>query len=186
MKKHRLFASAIVSVLAAAGIVLAGEWETTLGVGTDLEAEARCLSCHVAIKDRWDLPSTHKLILDCTVCHVATAASGNGHTSARACADCHSERAHPSSGSACATCHDPHGSANAFLMRDTVAGKEVFLSKPEGKSGSGLARGDGAGICEVCHTATAYYNASGTGGAHDTAWCVKCHSHQEGFVKAAE
>jgi predicted CXXCH cytochrome family protein len=181
MKKNRLFVAAFFSALAVAGLVLASEWDTTLGVGTDLAAEAKCLSCHVTIKDKWDHASTHALILDCTNCHVAAAASGPGHASARPCADCHSERTHPAADTGCLVCHDPHGSANAFLVKDTVAGKKVFLSRPEGRSQSGLARGDGTGVCEVCHTGTTYYDSSGTGGAHDAAWCIGCHSHQNGF-----
>ena len=183
MNRRKLLSIVIPAIfVAAAGVVVAENWETTLGVGTDLAAEAKCLSCHVAVKAGWDHPSTHKLIYDCLECHTTTAASGAGHASKKACADCHSEKSHPAGSVDCGACHSVHGTANAFLVNDTVGGKAILLSKPEGKSDNGLVKGTGAGICEVCHAGGKYYNGDGTGAAHETAWCIKCHSHQNGFT----
>ena len=183
MTKKKILTVAIpAALIAVAGVVVAENWETTLGVGTDLAAEAKCLSCHVAIKDKWDHLSTHKLLHDCLECHKTNAPSGAGHADKRACADCHSQKAHPTTDATCASCHEVHGTANAFLVKDSVGGKAVVLAKPEGKSDVGLVRGTGAGVCEVCHAGAKYYNGDGTGAAHETGWCITCHSHQNGFA----
>ena len=182
MTRKKILAIAIpAAMIAVAGVVVAQSWETTLGVGTDLAAEAKCLSCHVTVKDQWDLPSTHKLIYDCKECHTTSAPSGKGHADKKACADCHSEKTHPGTDASCLSCHDIHGAANTFLIKPTLGGKPVLLSKPEGKSANGLAHGTGDGVCEVCHAGKKYYNGDGTGAAHEEGWCIKCHSHQNGF-----
>jgi predicted CXXCH cytochrome family protein len=183
MTRRQIAALAVsAALLAAAGVVVAQGWETTLGVGTDLAGDLACLSCHVAVKGAWEHESTHALIHDCRVCHAVSAPSGKGHAAKRACADCHSEKAHPSGAAACASCHRVHGTANRFLIPDTFNGRPMLLATPEGRSATGLAHGDGTGICETCHAATAHYTRAGGGGAHEAGWCVKCHSHQNGFA----
>ena len=97
------------------------------------------------------------------------------------CTDCHSEKAHPDDAADCVACHRGHGSTNRFLIPDSLEGKLVVLASPEGKSDTGLVRGDGRGVCEVCHASTKYYTNAGTGEAHEIGWCIKCHSHQNGF-----
>lgn len=181
MSRKKLFAILVpAALLAAAGAVIAESWETALGVGTDVAGDLKCLSCHVAVKSAWEHSSTHAMIHDCRVCHKTNAPSGAGHASKKPCADCHSEKAHPAA-APCSACHQVHGTANRFLIPDTLGGRPVFLTTPEGKSDTGLARGTGKGVCEVCHASTKYYTSAGAGAAHETGWCIKCHSHQNGF-----
>jgi hypothetical protein len=40
----------------------------------------------------------------------------------------------------------------------------------------------GTGLCEVCHTATSFYRADGTGAAHYESNCGVCHPHTRGFL----
>ena len=187
---------AVFGVTLSSLALLADEtWETTEGVGTDLTAETQCLQCHNGMSASWDKLSSHKLALDCTICHTLSAPSGRGHATKTECTACHSETTHPAD-AACSTCHDPHGTTNAFLIRDTIqipggASKTVVLVKPEGASKDGLARAGvsgetpGTGACEICHTTTKYYKADGTGASHSAEYCLKCHTHQDSFGQPA-
>ena len=152
-----------------------------------------CVECHAEVVDRWQNPSSHQLVLDCLTCHPAVgAAPGPQHRAMPDCATCHSERSHLFV-TTCTSCHDPHGSANAFLLRESIPTPEgrlvpVRVTLQEGASVDGLARAGvageeaGAGVCEVCHDATRYYSNRGDGEPHHTEWCPTCHSHQEAFV----
>jgi len=169
---------------------------TLLGVGTDLAAEAQCLTCHGAgVGAAWAHLSSHKVLHDCKVCHALSAASGAGHASKKACGDCHSAKTHPPATSTCATCHDVHGSPNAFLVRSSLTlanggSVPIHLTKPHGASTDGLVRAGvagaaaGTGLCEVCHQGTAHYTAAGGGSPHAGDWCATCHSHEDGFAPA--
>jgi predicted CXXCH cytochrome family protein len=79
-------------------------------------------------------------------------------------------------GIACTACHDPHGSSNAYLLREAVA-------SPDGATTAivtgfnGLA-GDAATLqtfCQTCH-ASLPTDADHTG----TPLCTQCHSHGTG------
>ena len=167
--------------------------DAALGLGTDPAVVARCLSCHEdAVGAAWAHGSSHRVLFDCDGCHHI--GDDVPHTKAPAlptCDTCHSEVAHPA-GAVCAGCHDPHGSANAFLVRERVrlpdgGSAPVHVGAAEGSSADGLVRqgsdagAAGTGLCEVCHTATAHYRASGDAAAHATTFCGECHDHQRGF-----
>lgn len=158
--------------------------------GDPAETEA-CVACHQAQGESFALPSSHHLLLYCTTCHAPRASRGKGHADTRACADCHSEFSHPKASSDCSSCHDPHGSTNAFAIREVLKrpdGSEaaVLVKKQEGASDEGLVHTGpkaGSGLCESCHTKTRYYLANGQGDAHFAQHCPKCHEHRRGFMR---
>jgi predicted CXXCH cytochrome family protein len=154
----------------------------------------QCFDCHSDLADAWSLPSAHRLLFQCTDCHGFISAYGPGHMSRRPCLNCHSEQSHQ--GYDCARCHTPHGSANAFLIRERIDNalggtSDIHVSGPQGASPDGLVRAGvdgqtpGTGLCEVCHTTTAHYTGDGSAPAHHTDWCARCHSHQRGFAPGA-
>jgi hypothetical protein len=163
------------------------------GVGTSPVLEQKCLNCHDDdMGASWGQLSSHKLLFDCTMCHTLTTGAGKGHAGARACADCHSSKTHPTP-AACSTCHDVHGAANAFLVRAAIpradgSTVEVHVTKPEGAGVDGLVRAGvagaaaGTGLCEVCHQGLAHYNADGSGSNHPSDYCATCHPHEVGFA----
>lgn len=157
-----------------------------------------CTSCHQSEAASWENFSSHKALYDCRFCH-------DPHTRNKGisdCTDCHTESSHETTTglhayTECSVCHDVHGSPNAVLIKP-------FLPTPLGSSTSpggfsdgkeaaicftsftGLApcsyvTGTGAGVCEVCHTTTTFYTASGTAGTHFTSTCRGCHPHSLGF-----
>jgi predicted CxxxxCH...CXXCH cytochrome family protein len=130
--------------------------------------------------------------------------------SSQLCADCHAMKPHSSAelgsrwGSwwvGCRQCHQPHGTPNVSLVAKTVtppavAGasvpREVAFSKTTGYSAVGglqnpaeasFANQDGSGICQVCHTRTAYFRNDGTGTDHNAGSdCASCHAHKDGLA----
>jgi hypothetical protein len=188
-------------LLVVGGWLLVGGAATlAFGFGCDEEEEEgegddaeECGTCHTDVAGAWQDPSSHRLVLDCPICHAEVAEEeGPGHRSVPDCGTCHSERTHPYA-IGCLFCHDPHGSPNAFLLRTSVVTPDgtrvgVRVVVPEGASAGGLVRAGvpgedaGTGLCEVCHTTTAHYRNDGTGAPHDTAWCPLCHGHQDGFL----
>jgi predicted CXXCH cytochrome family protein len=193
MKKIMLAAAA--ALLSIGLIAAADNWDALTGIGSNDTVEGHCLSCHDETKEQWDNLSSHRVLYDCSFCHETVAESGEGHAASKDCSACHSHTPHPPS--ECSACHEPHGTINAFLMKDTIKladGSEVpvHVTKPEGASKNGLARAGvegekaGSGLCEVCHQNTKYYNSKGDGEAHDTDFCGHCHDHEEGYKAVIE
>lgn len=163
------------------------------GVGPDPAVVARCLGCHSGtVGDAWQNASSHEALFDCDGCHhIGGDIPHSKPPALPTCDTCHSNVTHQ--GAACTGCHDPHGSPNAFLIKPAMGLPDggtapIHFTAPQGASADGLVRAGvtgqiaGTGLCEVCHSTTAHYSASGGGSPHSTAWCATCHSHAAGFA----
>jgi hypothetical protein len=93
----------------------------------------------------------------------------------------------------CTACHDPHGATtNLRIIREEILtpndGPMATLFSVYDGSNS-MADGDGTydGICEVCHTQTAYHrnNPSGNHTHNQGARCTGCHDHWNDFAPYA-
>lgn len=159
---------------------------------SDDEIARDCARCHSDQGDAWQHLSSHRLLHSCNGCHQTLAPSeGPGHQSRPQCDRCHSEEAHE--GLECVVCHDPHGTANAYLLRARITlpaslgEADVHVTRPEGATLDGFVRQGvdggvaGTGFCEVCHTRTAHYTRQGNGSAHHGELCSSCHAHATGF-----
>jgi hypothetical protein len=159
--------------------------------------DANCAVCHPDEAARLAKPNLHhtKFAGTCSSCHAeVTSEAGPGHRAKSACADCHATArvaAHvpPGITISCAQCHEPHGTDNIRLVRDvihTVAGADqpVHFDNLTGKADGSFASASaaGTGLCEVCHTRTQFYRADGSGAAHFTTTCIRCHPHAAGFA----
>lgn len=74
----------------------------------------------------------------------------------------------------CRDCHDPHGSANLSMIRQTINGVTIVFTD----NVNGLVDPAGnRGLCQVCHTLTSHYQAGVPETGHFTSGCLNCHSH---------
>lgn len=153
---------------------------------------------------------------------VNAAGAGDGNllrreSSSQLCTDCHAIKPHSSEtagakygswSTACLDCHTPHGTRNAFLVKDVIdppatggyaAPKRVFFSNRSGYSNAPgaatpgdatYANADRTGPCQVCHTRTVSpsgaprFRGDADSDAHHTARtedCATCHGHETGF-----
>ena len=71
--------------------------------------------------------------------------------------------------------------SNALHIRDIVNGQTVSFTGT-GPADYTYQVGDGSGLCEVCHTATAHYQSDGSGTTHYANDCLSCHTHADGIV----
>jgi predicted CXXCH cytochrome family protein len=163
----------------------------------EVVSDASCDSCHAEEALRLAKPNLHhdRFTGKCSSCHAEVAPEpGPGHRATSPCADCHSAAlvaTHVPPGEAldCVACHEPHGSDNIRLIRDVVRapdGTEHALRFDDltGQSDGSFASASapGTGLCEVCHTRTAFYRVDGGGAPHYTADCLTCHPHAAGFL----
>jgi predicted CxxxxCH...CXXCH cytochrome family protein len=132
----------------------------------------------------------------CTACHDNTArhitgtlgddtrllsALGTGNA---ACAYCHNDPAkvanvdkritqvHVGTANACGVCHDPHGTGNSNMLNGTLNSIAVSFS------GSNFVNAQGTGVCQACHTNTAYYKQNVAETNHPDTNCLECHTHK--------
>jgi predicted CxxxxCH...CXXCH cytochrome family protein len=135
---------------------------------------------------------------------VSATLSGDGtllarDNSSQLCLDCHALQTHSSQYSTtgygnwavnCYDCHTAHETHNIYLVREQIPTpadglKDVILYNLPGPA-NGLTSGTGTGLCEACHSQTAYYKSAGhTPGAngHPGGDCTSCHVHNSGFKK---
>lgn len=159
--------------------------------------DASCETCHAAEAGRLAKPTLHhdRFAGACSSCHAEVAPDpGPGHRATSACADCHSParvatHVPPGNPLPCVACHEPHGSDNIRLIRDVVRAPDgtdhplVFDDLTGRADGSfASASAPGTGLCEVCHTRTAFYRVDGSGAPHYTTSCLPCHPHAAGFL----
>ena len=169
---------------------------------------AECATCHGAQVGAWENFSSHRALYECAFCHEeADSIPGPRHRTSSWCDRCHSEQGHPpkgiwssrdARGDFCLSCHDPHGSKNIYLIRESLSagfGKTacVDFRNVEGRGDFSFAelgaeeggengREPGSGLCEVCHRWTKFYDRYATGEDHFTGRCTGCHDHALGFA----
>ncbi len=149
-----------------------------------------------------NLPLLDPNNVECTTCHQphyadsggANSGAGDGYILRAAndstlCKSCHTFGEHKGMG--CRKCHQPHdpNRTNIFLVKEGVSTPNsgnksvVFLSKTGPNS---FADGNSTydGICEVCHTQTAYHRNNSTGyHQHQPGQkCTSCHQHKDNFL----
>ncbi len=96
----------------------------------------------------------------------------------------------------CPTCHDLHDpdGTNLSMITALVRNQTLDQDKPVALTAShgpgSFSDGDPAsrdGICQVCHTATAYHRHDGGGLPHNEgADCTTCHPHASGFLPSGQ
>ena len=156
-----------------------------------------CEVCHADEAARLAKPGLHNANFagNCVACHSQVSPTpGPGHETKPACSTCHAPsevtaHAPPGVGALpCTQCHDPHGSDNIELVRETLhttlgTDQPIVFSNRSGKADGSFASvsAPGTGVCEVCHTTTNHYRNDGGGSPHYTTPCYPCHSHADGF-----
>ena len=160
-----------------------------------------CGSCHYDEALAYTFPAGHAAALDCIACHGDRRPNrvGRRHKTIDNCGTCHANvHAHPAKVAnrqgrrqtrTCLNCHDPHGSRNINLVRETIttpsgANRPIEFNNLLGLSDGSFASASapGTGVCEICHTTTRHYRADGTGQPHFTFSCLGCHRHNDGFM----
>ena len=76
---------------------------------------------------------------------------------------------------ACAACHDPHGSTNLSMIRTSINGQTITYTD----STTGFVNtSTNQGLCQVCHSTTAHYQAGVAETGHPDSGCLTCHNHK--------
>ncbi|RPJ19079.1 MAG: CxxxxCH/CxxCH domain-containing protein, partial [Planctomycetaceae bacterium] len=140
----------------------------------------------------------------CVACHDNTSAHINGSLgddrllagltgSANAeCNFCHTDPAkvanaekritqyHVGTANTCDACHDPHGTSNSLMVRSSLNSTAVSFS------GTDFVNVQGTGVCQACHTGTAYYKNGVAETNHPDTNCLECHKHNAASGTAFE
>ncbi len=162
------------------------------------ELYGSCAFCHGDVADHMIATGGHgDPDFRCQVCHGEDLIPGDvgpGHRNVPVCADCHGAQLTHGDGAAgtaseCQVCHATHGSTNLTLVRAQIETpnsgvRDVDFSVIAGRADGGAASASdpGSGVCETCHTQTAYYRGDGSGAPHFTQTCFPCHSHTDAFA----
>ncbi len=121
--------------------------------------------------------------------------------SSQLCSDCHagvmthsSESTSNKKGSwslACRDCHTSHLTRNIGLIRELItppsysqdeAARTVVYRSNTGGVVGGPYNAANNGVCQVCHTQTAFYTNDGLNKTHETGGnCIGCHDHKKGM-----
>jgi len=155
-------------------------------------SEQNCTICHPDKGARFEKTSLHSAEFLCSDCHgELSPEAGAGHRRAPDCGECHTNATHAPPGTEpfpCTQCHDPHGTSNIKLVLDDITTpqgeiRSIAFDSLTGKADGSFASASepGSGICEVCHTGTAFYRADGKGELHFELSCLPCHRHSAGF-----
>lgn len=172
-----------------------------------------CMGAMLTYAQDRDLSAPHDVSngIDCNSCHVPFGGAPNptppGWISNSVCRSCHngtqaSEMSpHLAGGGAtvawCTDCHNPHQHQPDYphdYIRDPVrtpnSGSRALSWRFDGDFLHGATGVDRPydGICETCHTQTAYHrNTAGGNHTHNaTQSCTSCHRHQSGFQGACD
>jgi hypothetical protein len=95
----------------------------------------------------------------------------------------------------CGKCHDPHntvensGLGQGLIRRVLTLGQREVVYPSGGANPFVTNNPVHPGLCEACHTRTAYYKADGSGALHEptatSCSTEECHGHGDGFGTAA-
>ena len=170
--------------------------------------DVKCESCH-ADQEPGYAECGHRAIPSCLSCHAQVTHHDPAVATLRQCTICHDPHGSPNlllvraelplsnPDNQVEACSE--GDAEACTRGSICAGSSVSCGVPTATGGcaapirfdnlKGRADGSfasatrpGTGLCEVCHTTTAYYRADGKGAPHYTEACYSCHTHERGFV----
>lgn len=132
-----------------------------------------CITCHSDIKQEFSRRSNHPVrqgTITCLSCHQFSRETNNdlSYDMQRACQDCHPEQGGPFlyehepstaytvGGTGCIECHNPHGSENNYLLKQSSDN-----------------------LCKSCHFEPMHETAHPNRGYSDEN-CVVCHTQQHG------
>jgi len=108
---------------------------------------------------------------ECNYCHTNPAVVTPAHLNMQV---------HVGSGATCAACHDPHGTTNANEVRTSLNATTVAFG------GTDFVNAQGTGVCQACHSATAYYKKGVAETNHPATGCLTCHAHNASSGTAFE
>jgi predicted CXXCH cytochrome family protein len=158
-------------------------WNGTPTTMTEGDIGAFCLTCHV------DAATTQPIAPGPTVPYTVHLADDTGAVTVDADGTEHDTftaqdwltvsphgPSNPTGGLACTACHDPHGSSNAYLLREAVTSPDGITTATV--IGFNALAGEATTLqtfCQTCH-ASLPVDADHTG----TPLCTECHSHGSG------